>query len=102
MISDDTRAKLGSINKNCRVRGPSQRVPLRTIHELAEELGVNHQSLTHWMRADPQGPRPAVQSTRHSASGHKTYYNPKEVRAWFTINGDKVMKSVNQPESPKP
>lgn len=67
--------------------------PLRTVHELAQELGVTAVSLTWHMYADPTGPRPNIQTK--SSAGRRTYYDPREVRTWFAANGSDI-KRVTQ------
>lgn len=58
------------------------RPPLRSIKELAEELNVAHMALSRQMHADPEGPRPMYR-TGASGENRNTWYNPKEVRAWW-------------------
>jgi hypothetical protein len=77
---------LGQKIQRIREQGPFK--PLRTITELADELGVTRQWLALNM-AHGDGPKPSL---RHAGSrAEATWYDPDEVRAWwrrFQSQGD--------------
>ncbi len=65
-----------------RNRKTGPREPLRTVAELAEELGLSKQSLGHKL-AQPGAPLPVIDGKKASYSARSKWYRPSEVRAWW-------------------
>lgn len=65
-----------------RLRNGGARKPLRSIRELAEELGVKPKSLAAIM-AKNNGPKGRYRTGTGATGGKNTWYDPEEVRAWW-------------------
>lgn len=66
-----------------RVRNGGARKPLRTIAELADELGMPARRLSALMAIN-NGPRPVFRTgVGSSSSSSKTWYDPQEVKKWW-------------------
>ena len=64
-----------------RIKSGGARKPLRTIAELAEELGVPVRTLTSTF-AQNDGPKPKYR-TGGGTTVKNTWYDPDEVRTWW-------------------
>ena len=58
------------------------RKPLRTLAELAEELGLTAMQLAYRLHHDAEGPRPKFK-TGGKRTPSSTWYDPREVRKWW-------------------
>ena len=60
---------------------PAQRrPPLRSLAEMAAELGISTHKLSAELHADPAAPRKRLQ---HHGAVCGTWYEPRELRAWW-------------------
>lgn len=67
-------------------RDGKRRAPLRSLRELADELGVTiseiQLAMARCAKDKKQVPQPAIKHTGTFVSGN-TYYNPAEVKSWW-------------------
>lgn len=59
------------------------RPPLRTVKEVAEELGITVQAVSAYIRCDPFSPKPAINNRLKNVANRAVWYNHKELREWL-------------------
>lgn len=64
-----------------RVKKQGYNKPLRTLSEMADELGAKAQSICTASGIDTNAPKCKLVS--HTGGGTKKWYDPDEVRAWW-------------------
>lgn len=70
-----------------RVRNGGARKPLKTITELADEIGIPARALSILM-AKNNGPKPVFRTGVGSSTvSSKTWYDPQEVKKWWAEHG---------------
>jgi hypothetical protein len=65
-----------------KVHGGKPREPLRTVTELAKDLGTSFQVLGRALQ-EPGAPQCAINNRRTSCALKARWYRPSEVRAWW-------------------
>lgn len=65
-------------------RANTTHTPKRTITELADEFGLSRAGLIQAMRKSTQNPpKPTLKAPGSMTTGHSTWYDPVEMRAWW-------------------
>jgi hypothetical protein len=66
------------------------RTPLRMFSEMAEEFGLTSAQLVgHMNDSAHPAPKPVMRHGSNAARGRVTYYDPKEMRAWWKLHNSK-------------
>ena len=77
-------------------RGKGPRPPLRTIQEMAEELGLTMAQLRAFMAHSKHNPPAPAIKHRPASTPCKTYYDPGQVREWWARHNQKTPKEPDE------